>query len=57
MSGFTCEDKVIGGYYADIESGCQMFHVCTFGQNGKLYLRVLLRPLEIDRLVHRSKLL
>jgi len=36
MSGFTCEDKVIGGYYADIESGCQMFHVCTFGQNEEI---------------------
>ena len=33
-SGFSCEGKVIGGYYAEIESGCQMFHVCTRGQKG-----------------------
>lgn len=33
-SGFSCEGKVIGGYYADIASGCQMFHVCTLGQEG-----------------------
>ena len=31
-SKFSCEGKVIGGYYADVESGCQMFHVCTLGQ-------------------------
>jgi hypothetical protein len=34
-SGFSCEGKVIGGYYADIASKCQMFHVCTLGQEGK----------------------
>ena len=34
-SGFTCEGKVIGGYYADVDSGCQMFHVCTLGQEGE----------------------
>jgi hypothetical protein len=33
-SGFSCEGKVIGGYYADIASKCQMFHVCTLGQEG-----------------------
>ncbi|XP_057373388.1 uncharacterized protein LOC130694335 [Daphnia carinata] len=35
-SGFSCEGKVIGGYYADIASGCQMFHVCTLGQEGEI---------------------
>ena len=32
---FTCEDKIPGEYYADIETGCQMFHLCArdiFGQ-------------------------
>lgn len=24
--------QVIGGYYADLETSCQMFHVCTIGQ-------------------------
>ena len=37
-SGFSCEGKVIGGYYADIASKCQMFHVCTLGQEG-IFLR------------------
>lgn len=35
---FTCEGKVFGGYYADVESGCQMFHVCTLGQKGTSFL-------------------
>ncbi|KRT84888.1 Carbohydrate-binding protein [Oryctes borbonicus] len=26
---FTCRDKVLGGYYADPETQCQMFHVCV----------------------------
>lgn len=30
---FTCAGKVIGGYYADLETSCQMFHVCTIGQS------------------------
>lgn len=33
---FTCAGKVIGGYYADIYENCQMFHVCTIGENGML---------------------
>lgn len=33
-TNFSCENKVIGGYYADVETGCQMFHVCTIGQKG-----------------------
>jgi len=35
-TGFSCEGKVIGGYYADVETGCQMFHVCTVGQKGEV---------------------
>ncbi|XP_021934014.1 uncharacterized protein LOC110836763 [Zootermopsis nevadensis] len=35
-TNFSCEGKVIGGYYADIETGCQMFHVCTIGQKGEI---------------------
>jgi len=26
---FTCHDKILGGYYADPETQCQMFHVCV----------------------------
>ena len=28
-TGFTCEDKITGGYYADPEADCQLFHVCV----------------------------
>ncbi|KAJ0179840.1 hypothetical protein K1T71_004431 [Dendrolimus kikuchii] len=31
-TNFSCTGKVIGGYYADLETSCQMFHVCTVGQ-------------------------
>jgi hypothetical protein len=31
-TNFSCVGKVIGGYYADLETNCQMFHVCTIGQ-------------------------
>lgn len=34
-TNFTCAGKVIGGYYADLEASCQMFHVCTVGQQGE----------------------
>ncbi|XP_015037129.2 mucin-5AC isoform X2 [Drosophila pseudoobscura] len=26
---FTCHDKILGGYYADPDTQCQMFHVCV----------------------------
>jgi len=26
---FDCRDRTIGGYYADPETECQMFHVCV----------------------------
>ncbi|XP_055851993.1 putative uncharacterized protein DDB_G0282133 isoform X2 [Episyrphus balteatus] len=29
QTGFTCHDKILGGYYADPEAQCQMFHVCV----------------------------
>lgn len=28
-TGFSCRDKILGGYYADAETQCQMFHVCV----------------------------
>ncbi|XP_054711516.1 uncharacterized protein LOC129221096 [Uloborus diversus] len=28
-TSFSCEDKVNGGYYADIETKCQMYHICS----------------------------
>lgn len=27
-TSFTCQDKITGGYYADVEAECQLFHVC-----------------------------
>lgn len=34
-SGFTCDGQVDGGYYADPEAECQVFHICTGdGQGG-----------------------
>ncbi|XP_017784540.1 PREDICTED: putative mediator of RNA polymerase II transcription subunit 26 isoform X2 [Nicrophorus vespilloides] len=26
---FTCRDKILGGYYADSQAQCQMFHICV----------------------------
>lgn len=26
---FSCRDKILGGYYADAETRCQMFHICV----------------------------
>ncbi|GFS77985.1 chitin-binding type-2 domain-containing protein, partial [Nephila pilipes] len=31
---FTCKNKVNGGYYADIETECQMYHVCHRNKDG-----------------------
>ncbi|CAL4115833.1 unnamed protein product, partial [Meganyctiphanes norvegica] len=36
VSSFSCVEKVIGGYYADISLGCTMFHVCTLGEKGEI---------------------
>lgn len=42
---FSCRDKILGGYYADAETQCQMFHICvkvagvgvSFNLNSGLY--------------------
>lgn len=26
---FSCREKILGGYYADPDAQCQMFHVCV----------------------------
>ena len=28
-TSFTCDGKVVGGYYADPDADCQMFHICV----------------------------
>ena len=35
-SGFSCEGQVDGGYYADPEAECQVFHICTADVKGGL---------------------
>ncbi|KAK7056582.1 hypothetical protein SK128_015614, partial [Halocaridina rubra] len=36
-TNFSCIGKVIGGYYADVYTGCQMFHVCTLDEKGEIH--------------------
>ncbi|XP_076351158.1 uncharacterized protein LOC143247275 [Tachypleus tridentatus] len=31
---FSCSDKILGGYYADVESSCHVFHFCGPGYKG-----------------------
>ncbi|KAJ8888148.1 hypothetical protein PR048_007635 [Dryococelus australis] len=35
MTTFTCKDKIPGGYYADLETDCQLFHICSQGRHGR----------------------
>ncbi|KAF4517469.1 hypothetical protein B566_EDAN004508, partial [Ephemera danica] len=35
-TSFDCRDKSIGGYYADPEADCQMFHVCVHLSNNEV---------------------
>jgi len=35
-TAFSCENGVEGGYYADSEAECQVFHVCAAGAEGSL---------------------
>jgi hypothetical protein len=34
-TNFTCADKIPGGYYADLEADCQLFHICSVGRHGR----------------------
>ncbi|XP_067125470.1 uncharacterized protein [Centruroides vittatus] len=35
-TNFSCIGKSLGGYYADAETDCQMFHICTPGENNSV---------------------
>lgn len=35
-TSFSCRDKNSGEYYADIELGCQVYHICAQGQFNRL---------------------
>jgi hypothetical protein len=34
-TSFSCADKIPGGYYADLEADCQLFHICSMGRHGR----------------------
>ena len=36
-TSFTCDDKTMGGYYADPEQDCQAYHVCLRDADTNLY--------------------
>ncbi|CAG9861919.1 unnamed protein product [Phyllotreta striolata] len=29
QTSFSCREKILGGYYADVDTQCQMFHICV----------------------------
>lgn len=33
---FSCDDKIHGGYYADLDTGCQMYHICARDKYGAM---------------------
>jgi len=35
-TSFSCRDKNAGEYYADLELGCQVYHICAVGQFNRL---------------------
>ena len=35
-TSFSCEGRIEGGYYADVEARCQPFHICTADGSGAL---------------------
>merc|ERR1712168_871695 len=35
-TSFSCDGRVEGGYYADVEAECQPFHICTGDSEGGL---------------------
>ncbi|XP_011299840.1 uncharacterized protein [Fopius arisanus] len=37
-TSFSCGDKTPGGYYADMETGCQVFHICNIGGSKSSFL-------------------
>lgn len=34
-TGFTCKGKIPGGYYADTEANCELYHICADAGNGR----------------------
>jgi hypothetical protein len=34
-TSFSCADKIPGGFYADVEAECKVFHICVTGRHNK----------------------
>ena len=34
-TSFSCDSKIPGGYYADVEADCTLFHICSDSGNGR----------------------
>jgi len=43
-TGFSCEGRIDGGYYADVEAQCQPFHICTADGSGKMSMHSFICP-------------
>jgi hypothetical protein len=43
-TGFSCQDKTFGAYYADPAQGCQAYHVCLQDADTTLYPVSILCP-------------
>lgn len=49
---FSCRDKILGGYYADAETQCQMFHICVkVAGVGVSYINFFLLNKEMKALI------
>lgn len=35
VTSFTCADKIKGGFYADVEADCTVFHICSQGRHNR----------------------
>nr|CAD7579190.1 unnamed protein product [Timema californicum] len=47
-TSFSCKGKIPGGYYADLGSNCQIFHICSQGRHGSSVRLATLVPLKVS---------
>nr|CAD7411570.1 unnamed protein product [Timema cristinae] len=48
-TSFSCKGKIPGGYYADLGSNCQIFHICSQGRHGSSVRLATLVPRIVSR--------
>nr|CAD7463238.1 unnamed protein product [Timema tahoe] len=48
-TSFSCKGKIPGGYYADLGSNCQIFHICSQGRHGSSVGLATLVPRKVAR--------